>query len=64
MQHAGVWEGVLTPAEVRPACRGAGVCMCVCRCRPDFYLLLCDAQKRMQKCRFGGGGAGGGERRR
>lgn len=35
--------------------------VCACRCQPDFYLPICDAQKRMQKCRFGGGGAGGGE---
>lgn len=65
MQHAGAWEGVSPPAEVHPVCKGVCVCererVCACRCQPDFYLPICDAQKRMQKCRFGGGGAGGGE---
>lgn len=32
----------------RGACVSASVCLCVCRCQPDFYLLLCDAQRRMQ----------------
>lgn len=47
--HAGVWEGVSPPAEVRPACRGG--CVNVCGCAGASQTFTCCSVMHRKGCR-------------
>lgn len=68
MQHAGAWEGVSPPAEVRPACKGVCVSVSVCVHAGASQTFTCRSVMHRKGCRNAdseevglGGGRGGDE---